>query len=384
MKRTLQTVLVIMLAVTCTIFMGSARPVHADTSAASSTSSTSASSSYKILFQNFDSDNGEAEESIGGRTFDVFNSCNDDDSYDYEDEDDDDSYDYEDEYDDDSYDYDDEYDDDSYDYDDEYDDDSYDYDDEDDDDSYDYDDEDDDSEESYELDWYDDTNTDGTVISEDCSSPVIVTDGNTVFFTEIRDDQECLVKYSCSSNKSEVIKTFTDEDYDAPVSFDSIHGNILFIDSISKPMSVYGLDLQTSEFFKITGGVIESFSGQYFLCAKCNVPCDDFFGSWYIYKMDGHKSVPVKKLTSCSNIARLQGGRIYYVSYSTRGKNQVMKIYSIKTDGTGKKRIKTLKAKSIYAIDINKKHCWYVNGNKTYRFDFSTRKVHKVSNTVMP
>ena len=91
MKRTLQTVLVIMLAVTCTIFMGSARPVHADTSAASSTSSTSASSSYKILFQNFDSDNGEAEESIGGRTFDVFNSCNDDDSYDYEDEEDDDS-----------------------------------------------------------------------------------------------------------------------------------------------------------------------------------------------------------------------------------------------------------------------------------------------------
>jgi hypothetical protein len=316
MKRTLKSVLIVALAVSCIIFIGSAIPAHAGTA------------SYKMLFRNNDFEDGEAEEYISGKTFAIFDNSYYEEDSDYEDDSDD--------------------------------------------------------MQTYELDWYDDNNVDGTVISEDCSSPVIVTDGNTVFFTEIRDDQECLVKYSCSSNKSEVIKTFTDEDYDAPVSFDSIHGNILFIDSISKPMSVYGLDLQTSEFFKITGGVIESFSGQYFLCAKCNVPCDDFFGSWYIYKMDGHKCVPVKKLTSCSNIARLQGGRIYYVSYSTRGKNQVMKIYSIKTDGTGKKRIKTLKAKSIYAIDINKKHCWYVANNKTWKVDFSNGKIHKVSNTVLP
>lgn len=318
MKRTLQTVLVIMMAFSCIIFMGSARPVHA---------STSTSSPFRILFQNFDYDNNEAEETIGGRTFDLFCNADEDDYDSYENEEDDTI--------------------------------------------------------TYELDRYDDNNTDGTIISENCSSPIIATDGDTVFFTELRNGQECLIKYICSSNKEEVIKTFCDKDYDNPVSFDSIHGNILFIASISKPMSVYGLDLQTNEYFKITGGTIEGFSGQYFLSAKCSVPCDDFFGTWYIYKMDGHKCIPVKKLTSCSNIARLQGSRIYYVSYSTSGKNQVMKIFSIKTDGTGKKRIKTLKAKQICAGDINKKHCWYTANNKSYRYDFSTRKVHKISNIVV-
>ncbi|MCH4005578.1 MAG: hypothetical protein LKE86_00070 [Eubacterium sp.] len=315
MKHTLQTVLVIMLAFSCIMFMSSARPVHA---------STSTSSSFRILFQNFDYDNDEAEETIVGRTFEVF--CNyDEDDYDsYENEDDDTV--------------------------------------------------------TYELDWYDDNNTDGTIISENCSSPVIATDGDTVFFTELRDDHDCLVKYTCSTDKEEVMKTTKKGNY---IGLDAIRGNILFIDDSTKPMSVYGLDLQTNEYFKITGGTIEGFSGQYFLSAKCSVPCDDFFGTWYIYKMNGHKCIPVKKLTSCSNIARLQGGRIYYVSYSTSGKNQVMKIYTIKADGTGKKRIKTLKARQICAGDINQKHCWYSANNKSYRYDFSTRKVHKISNIVV-
>lgn len=315
MKGTLKSVLIIALAAVCIIFMGSAMPAHAE------------SSSFKILFQNNDFEDGEAEEYIGGRTFAMFDNNDYTEDADYEDDSDD--------------------------------------------------------MQTFEVDWYDDDNTDGTVISEDCTSSCIVTDGNTVYFTENRDNGDCLVKYTCSTNKTEVIKTF-DNEYPDSVSFDTIRGNILFTSDYTKPMSVYGLDLQTSEYFKITGGFIQNFSGQYFLCGKCTVPCDDFFGTWYIYKMDGHKCIPVKKLTSSSNMARMQDGHIYYVKYNSHGKKQAMSINSIKADGTGNKKIKTLTGKGIYAVDINKKHCWYVSGNKTYRFDFGTKKIHKISNTVMP
>ena len=313
MKRTLKSVLIVALAVSCIIFIGSAIPAHAGTA------------SYKMLFRNSDFEDGEAEEYIGGKTFAIFDNSYYEEDSDYEDDSDD--------------------------------------------------------MQTYELDWYDDNNVDGTVISEDCTSSCIATDGDTVFYTELKNKRDCLMKYTCSTDKKEVIKTTNKDDY---LDLATIRGNLLFIDSSSKPMSIYGLDLQSDEFFKITGGFIQGFSGPYFLCGKCSVPCDDFVGAWYIYKMDGHKCVPVKKLTSFSNMAKIQSGHVYYVKYNFSGKKQAMSIYSINADGTGNKKIKTLKAKSIYAVDINKNHCWYVANNKTWKVDFSNGKIHKVSNTVLP
>ena len=219
--------------------------------------------------------------------------------------------------------------------------------------------------------------------------------GKFLYYIDKTDSAIYLKRYAYKTGKTEKIKKLPVSDSNRNDVFEyqecfivGVYEDYIFFvstdtDSFDNHSTMYSFNVKTKK-IKRTGyknfGAIQS-TGEYFV-AEAKKRTDFRTSVMDIYKFTKNGKVKkVKNITDNAYFVHIYSDSIYWIGISknkTSGKNV---LYTMKIDGTGKKKLftETKKIKIIYVYDADDDGVYASNGEgKIYKYDFKSKKMKPI------